>query len=405
MELDVAKLTALIIKHVTGQADAQERAMLDEFLADPVNRARVSEIVSREGFMAEKEYWESARGREAGSLVTIMASLQAGEPRRRRVPMRRWWLAAASAMAVGLSVFLFGHYGRVAKVMQTPVQATDLQPGGHRAVLILGSGRELILDSTQEGEIAREPGVTIEKREAGVIDYRNDFDDKPRGEHQEVLYNTLKTPPGGVYEVVLPDHSVAYLNSESSLRYPSVFSLLSARVVELTGEAYFVVQSDPARPFRVFVGGKEVEALGTAFDVNAYWDEPIIKATLLRGSVRASDSLGSVLLQPGQQVQMRKGGGMQVLDKDKVDTDCVVGWKTGDFIFNATPLSEVMRQLGRWYNVKMKYDSSMELAGGGFTAAISRDRPAAEVFKALALSYHFPFAGADSIEVRAMQKE
>ena len=401
MEWNVDQSTELIIKYLTDLADARERATVDEWLADPRLKARITAIVSRDGFLKEKVFWDEAAEKESHSLHTILAKLEQHTGRRKTAPVRRWGLALAGVAAASLMVFLLAEGNRQTQAIAgVETVATDLQPGRPRATLVLSTGKVLTLDSLHKGEIAREAGTTIEKEEGGVIDYRKNAQAKARETQKEMAWNTLITPRGGTYAVVLPDHSLVYLNSASSLKYPTTFRPLSPRVVELTGEAYFVVKHDPARPFRVFVGNKMVEALGTVFDVNAYADEPVLKATLLEGSIKASDENDSVLLRPGQQVQMNPGG-LKLLER--VDTENVVAWKNGDFIFNATPIDEVMRQLGRWYNVSVTYDTAG--ADGGFTAAISRSRPASEVLQALKESgCRFTIIGKNRIEAQAVKK-
>lgn len=398
MNLNAEQLTSLLLRHITQQATPEERAQLEAFLSeDPSRHSRIAEILSREGFEAEKKLWEEAAGREERSLYAILSALPVETPGAAgaietppsgTVPLRRWLFAAASVAAITVATLILTHTGNRPS---QPLRATaaDLAPGGQHAVLTLSTGRQLQLDSLPNGSIAQDAGATVAKSAAGQLNYT-------ASAHTGDLatFNILNTPKGGTYRIVLPDRTVVYLNAASSLTYPTSFSPRAPRTVVLTGEAYFEVAHDPARPFAVQVDGKTITALGTRFNVNAYADEDQVTATLLDGSIRVRNGADSVLLEPGQQAAIYAA---QVRVTPHADTDAVIGWTTGDFVFNKAPLREVMKQLGRWYNVDVRYDST---AGApGFTAEISRNRPASEVLKALELSgYKFTIVGPDRIE-------
>src|SRR5690606_12693639 len=98
-------------------------------------------------------------------------------------------------------------------------------------------------------------------------------------------FHTIRTPRGGVYTVTLPDGSLVRLNAATTLRYPTSFSG-DTRDVEVNGEAYFEVVHNRRKPFRVRSGDQLITVLGTKFNVNSYANEPIIRTTLLEGSVR-----------------------------------------------------------------------------------------------------------------------
>ena len=395
MEWDAEELAQLILKYYTDQADAGERQIVDEFLSLPHHRDKVAEILSKEGFEKEKSLWDLAAEREMANRERILAVIEehASETpilsHRRR--FRRRLLAAASVILVLCSGYLLTRLFHFHN--STPASAAavvDLQPGGQHATLTLSTGKKLILDSLSIGQIAMEAGSIVQKRNSGQLDYVSAAAKEDAG----FASNVLTTPRGGMYQVLLPDQSVVVLNSESSLTYPTAFPAGGPRVVQLTGEAYFAIRHDSKRPFYVKVGSGLVQALGTTFNVDAYEDEPSVKTTLLDGLVRVVQASDSALLHPGQQATMKEGH-LQVINA--ADTEAVVGWKNGDFVFNSTPLDEVMRQLGRWYDVQVEYDA--QGAAPAFTADISRNRPASEVLKALEVSgYKFTIVGKDRIQ-------
>jgi transmembrane sensor len=119
-------------------------------------------------------------------------------------------------------------------------------------------------------------------------------------------FNTIATPRGGQYQVILPDGTKVWLNAASSLRFPTFFTGKN-REVEITGEAYFEVTKNPAMPFKVKTNRAQIEVLGTHFNVMAYDDEKM-KTTLLEGAVNISSGNFSARLKPGQQAQIKANG-------------------------------------------------------------------------------------------------
>jgi transmembrane sensor len=170
------------------------------------------------------------------------------------------------------------------------------------------------------------------------------------GNSEALAYNTISTPIGGQYQVILPDGSRVWLNAMSSIKFPVSFSTLKERRIELSGEAYFEVEHDKDHPFKVITAKQEVEDLGTQFDVNAYADEASTKTTLLKGSVEVTAGDNVSLLKPGQQAKVTNN-----ITVAEVNTQAVIAWKNGYFMFDDDKLDDIMRLVSRWYNIKVIY--------------------------------------------------
>ncbi|HXS57456.1 MAG TPA: FecR domain-containing protein [Hanamia sp.] len=261
----------------------------------------------------------------------------------------------------------------------------DVSPGGNKAVLTLSDGTEISLGSAANGKLAREGNTNIIKLNNGKLSYdtfsRSSSDDK----NVEVQYNTLTTPRGGQYNVVLPDGTGVWLNAASSLHYPTAFSG-KERKVEITGEAYFEVAHDADKPFKVLVKGAQIEVLGTHFNVNAYNDEPVMKTTLLEGKIKFTSGTGSRLLSPGQQIQLQPNG--EIKQVKDADIEQVIAWKNGTFSFDNTSIYEIMRQISRWYNVDVNFNDSLNVHLNG---SIERKVNVSEVFKMIELTGEVEF--------------
>lgn len=224
----------------------------------------------------------------------------------------------------------------------------DVKPGGQKAMLTLSDGSKIALDGLSDGLITQEGGTKIIKLANGQIKYAaNQTDSKA------IYYNTMSTPPGGQYQLELPDGTKVWLNAASSIRYPNVFSG-NERRVNITGEAYFEVIKNGKMPFIVGVdGGAEIKVLGTHFNINSYANESALKATLLEGSIRIEKNKNFSLLKPGNQAQIAENGAIKLVDG--VDMDEVVAWKNGNFHFKGADLSTVLRQIARWYDLEIDY--------------------------------------------------
>ncbi|MFD2887264.1 FecR domain-containing protein [Chitinophaga cymbidii] len=266
-------------------------------------------------------------------------------------------------------------------IVRQPVQ--DVAPGGNKAVLTLANGQQIVLDDAQNGQLASQSGITITKASNGQIVYT-----AGKGNTAQKIpeINTITTPKGGQYQVVLPDGTRVWLNAASSLKYPAMFSGMQ-RQVELAGEAYFEVAHDRARPFRVIsaagsAGEQVVEVLGTHFNINAYEDEAGTKTTLLEGAVKVRTASGKdALLKPGQ--QSTSGG--RDLRIENVDTDGAVAWKNGYFLFTDEDLAGIMRKVSRWYDVEIEYKENALLTKR-FSGTVSRYKNVSQVIKVLELT-------------------
>lgn len=286
-------------------------------------------------------------GREAGDAGASIG--RGGAPVIRR--WRRWIVAAAV-----LLVLLGG--GWLWRVMRHPggeegpmVVAADLPPGHDGAILTLEGGQQVVLDSAGNGRIARQGNVTVVKMDGKLAYQKNGGEAGPA-----ISYNTLTVPRGRQFEVLLPDSTRVWLNSASSLHFPTVFAG-GERLVRLTGEAYFEVRSNARAPFRVMTGRQVVEVLGTSFNINGYEDEPGVRTTLLTGSVQVREGVqAAVRLAPGQQALLDGQGHVELA---RVDTEDVIAWKEGWFRFSGKSVGPIMRQLSRWYDVDVLYEGAV----------------------------------------------
>jgi hypothetical protein len=260
----------------------------------------------------------------------------------------RLWTAAAAIilLIIGGGTFLAIRYGKDLQppvAIRRPVKGFDLVPGRSGAVLTLSDGKLITLDSAGSGLLARDAGAEV-LASNGAITYQG----QPQGD----VFNTITTARGRQWSLTLSDGTRVWLNAGSSITYPLAFSGHD-RTVSITGEAYFEVAENAGAPFHVKANNIVVDVLGTHFNINAYADEPGVNTTLLEGAVRVDAGGSRVQLRPGEAAIFADG--RIRLDK-QANIGEAVAWKDGRFMVEDAPLEQIMRQIGRWYDVEIAYE-------------------------------------------------
>ncbi|MDR6733505.1 FecR domain-containing protein [Sphingobacterium sp. 2149] len=282
--------------------------------------------------------------------------------RARRVISYRHVAAAASLVFMLCFGAYFLFYNKLSE-SPVPVASSTVIPGSNKAILRLADGRAILLDGTANGKLAQQGNTIVTKDADGQLRYAQGND------HEDAKYtwNTLETPFGGQYQLLLADGTKVWLNAGSSITYPTIFDQ-KERKVEIRGEVYFEVSHHADWPFKVSSPGQTVEVLGTQFNVNAYDNEAQTRTSLLQGAVQVLTAHAKSRLSPGQQA---------IYDGNKlitsiVDTDEAIAWKQGYFRFNDEGIESIMRQLARWYNVEVKFEG--KITKESFSGKISRQK-------------------------------
>ncbi|MFY0255195.1 FecR family protein [Chitinophaga sp. 30R24] len=278
----------------------------------------------------------------------------------------RWKIAAAVLLLIGIGNVILWQLRPVQHQVIANNPAAQLPPGTTGAMLTLSNGQQILLDSTNNGVLATQGDAKIIK-DNGQVAYQ------ASAQTQEAVYNTITTPVGRTFKVVLPDSTQVWLNAASSITYPTAFTG-KERMVSINGEAYFTVAHRAKQPFRVKAGKEIIEDLGTSFNVNVYPDEPSQKITLVEGAIKVRLQQ----LKPAEQAIIALSGAMTLLED--VEVENVVAWKNGNFHFNSVDIYTIMRQVARWYNIKVEYQASVDET---FSGGISRSANLSELLHIL----------------------
>jgi transmembrane sensor len=290
----------------------------------------------------------------------------------------KWVAAACIVLVAALAVVLSLTKSDIGTKPPVAATSTDIPaPQNNRAVITLADGRKVYLDSAGNGLLAQQDNVKVLRNERGEIVYDARAASLSQDEGS-TAYNTLFNPRGSkVISLTLSDGTKVWLNSESLLRYPAAFTG-NMREVEITGEAYFEVAKNAKQPFHVKKGETDITVLGTSFNINAYEDEDALRVTLVDGSVKVSNKENSAILKPGEQAVATTR--YSPLATRPADLEQVTAWKDGRFQFEGEGIETVMKQISRWYDVEVVYESKPK---DHFRGGISRDVDASKVFQML----------------------
>lgn len=361
------KAIALLQRYREGSCSEEETKMVEQWYASLEAKSTWEWTDEEKNLFSEELF-----GR-------IMAEI-AGDRNKKVIRMKNafpWRRIAAGVLLAGTSFFAWFTLNRSGdkeiKLEKIAVKqpVNDAFPGKTGAILTLSDGQQLLLDTTADGAIQVQGTHSILNRDGTLI-----YDEK-NSTPGVIAYNSIVTPRGRQYKLILADGTRVWLNAASSIHYPVYFTG-DSRKVEVSGEVYFEVAEsrDPKGdkiPFIVKADhgsghAAEVQVLGTHFNINAYNDEPDMKVTLLEGAVSVSAALaGSVRILPGQQARVSNN----IEINKEVDLELVMAWKNGSFNFKNADVSTVMRQAERWYDIRVEYPQGIprDTLNGG----ISRD--------------------------------
>lgn len=291
--------------------------------------------------------------------------------------------------------FLFYPNKKTEIVSPTVKTENLIHPGSNQAVLTLADGSRIMLaDEENPGEITRHRMLNVKD---GHLSYKIKGV-LPQGDAGQHL---LQIPRGGQYQLLLSDGTKVWLNSASSLSYPVIFDA-PERMVQLTGEAYFEVKTDPDRPFIISTGSQKVEVIGTRFNMNVYPDEPYAATTLIEGSLYVSHAGQQRILRPG--FQALSSSGNSKIRIRKADVSAEIAWKDNYFIFEDEPLESILRRMSRWYDFNLQYENA-DLGKQRFTGSLSRDKNLIQLLRSFEMTRKVRFRTSGKVLIVSDQSD
>lgn len=357
----------LIKRYNTGIGSEEEKALVESWHLNDL---------AQSVFEPSEEKISAVNARMRESIIV--------HAQQRSIKYKLWpRIAAAAAILIFLSAGLYNFFH---KTTTEKLYVNDVTPGTTRPVLTLANGQKIVLDDQQNGTIAQQGTTVIQRNAAGQLVYT-----APDATADQSLSNTLTNPAGSkVISLILPDGTLVKLEAASSITYQTAFTG-KTRKVSTTGKAYFEVTYNKDRPFFTTTRGQTIEDLGTRFIVDGYDNEPVIKTTLIEGSVNVGTAGWNTLLKPGQQSVLRPADNNIIVKP--ADLEIETAWINGDLNFHNEKLVNIMKELARVYDIEVTYKGNAEDLL--FYGAVSRSRNLSAVLTLMESSgrIHFEING------------
>lgn len=352
----------LLKKHIYGKLNKQERGLLAGWLWEDRRNREMYRRLCLECAMQERyEKWKGVNPRhEYGLLLKRFPEIK----NRERNYLRRFGYAAAVVLfcSIGLSMYLlFDREERLNQFTQVAVAEKLID-----AILTTADGRVVTIqrEKVENQESVKGLEVRFAERELLCVEDST---------ASSANIHLLEIPRGGEYHLILPDGTVVYLNSGSSIRFPEKFAG-KTREIEVSGEVYLKVKANATSPFIVRTGDYRTEVLGTRFLTRAYPGEKEWVTVLEEGKVKVIYGKQQVILKPGQKSCMETGN----LSVGQANMDKELAWVHGVFVFENDDLEKITNCLSRWYDVSFRFERE-ELKKLPFTGKEKRDMGVREI--------------------------
>lgn len=347
--MDKSEIKELFERYKNGQCTEEELRLLREW-----------------AIYGDFEDEELSKEEMLKDLTSLEPLLPLRTPNARRLLYLRVAAYAASLVFVlGMVYYFYQHSFSGTFLEENPMELATLEPGSNKAVLQLDDGSLVVLDTLAQNQRIQLDDAWVQLNEEGQLVYL------PQEGSRVAKNNQIITPKGGQYEIILPDGTQVWLNSDSKLAFANNFENQIERRVTLEGEAYFNVSKDADHPFVVSVKEQQVKVLGTEFNVNAYVENAFIKTSLVEGSVL----FNADCLSPGESALFENNKTTVYAD----NIDDVIAWKNGYFVFFEESLEEAMQKVARWYDLEISF-ADKETKSILFGGSISKYENAIEVF-------------------------
>jgi ferric-dicitrate binding protein FerR (iron transport regulator) len=377
-----SRIASLIVRNMQDNLTTDERHELNAWLQEDGENFLLYEELMDDDKLGEALDQLHAINAES-AYEKLYQKLFTGTPYKRTYKL--WWYMVAAVIllvAGGITYFSMNNKTIKPAPAEAVVVAQKMAPGtlpdSKKAILTLANGENVVLNEMNNGDIAQQGTITVHKTRNGQLQYKVSAEQTSN----TISYNTLHTPRGGEYQVVLDDGTRIWLNSASTLTFPIYFNKEERRV-QLTGEAYFEVASSLSattgkkKPFIVGVDNMEVQAVGTSFNISAYKEDNSTQTTVVEGLVKVSRHNQDHLLQPGKKLVTHDS----TVAIENADINQATAWKNGEFVFHNTSLQMVMNELARWYDMEVIYQQPVPSLH--FSGEIERESDITKVLQML----------------------
>lgn len=217
---------------------------------------------------------------------------------------------------------------------------------------VMNQNRVQLITGNQVVDMENNATVHLTEKENALI---QDSLSRKEIELKKSQSNKLIVPFGKRSSVILADGSAVHVNSGTELDFPSVFTG-QTREISVKGEIFIEVAKQ-SHPFIIHTPKSQITVYGTSFNVSSYTDEKNESVVLVNGSVHVKSDQGSLMLKPGEMAEVNNG----TIQRKEVDVMEYISWKNGYMQLNKNSLTEVLKKIGRYYNVEFNYAATLNL--------------------------------------------
>ena len=325
----------LIRKQLCEQLTSSEEKQLNFWLNNPNNQKLYLKIISSEKSKLEAIDWV------AKNKLRIFSEIKRKSNRNRLLRVMKY--AAFYLILLMLGISIVKDDKEQVKVDNIAIKQYDVP------VLTLPSGEKHKLVKSEAFEFDVNRSVNI-KNDDGTLNFNQLSKDQLKNH-----FSTLETPYGKDYKLQLSDGTHVHLNANSKITFPTLFSG-DQRIVKIEGHVFFDVAHNDEMPFIVQSNDLTIRVLGTKFDIEAYKNDKIISATLLEGSIESHvKGSNKIVIEPDQQIVYDMIN--KKISVKQVNAFELLSWTEGKFSFIDNKLENVMMKVGRWYGVKIKWET------------------------------------------------
>jgi ferric-dicitrate binding protein FerR (iron transport regulator) len=363
------KIAQLISRELVDDLTSEEKLVLENWKTSSVDNQKLYELIKA----GEKREQRNAFVNSLNKKAAWEKVHQEIQPKKKTIRLKEWSMRIAAVLVIGALLGVLYHVSTKDLEMGQELAEIQIEPGSSKAVLKLHNGETLQLENAENDSILEKDGTVISNQQGQLAYARGEA----RGE--KTLYNQVKVPVGGEYQLTLADGTKVWLNSDSEIKYPVQFNE-QKRKVWIAGEVYFDVAHNKEQPFVVDVKDVEIEVLGTEFNVEAYADQKYISTSLVEGSVQLKKNKESVIIKPDQQAII--GDDERQFAIKNVDAKSLALWKDGIFYFQEASLGTIMEKLERWYDVKVFF-TNQSIKDKRFSVEVQRYEDIEKIFDIL----------------------
>lgn len=346
-------ISDLIAKYITGSLSEEEQELLNDWLEDPYNKLQFDKITARENVKKNRADFELFNPEEDWGKLDRRIS---GTKR-----LIHWMgYAAAVLLPIGIALWAFLNSDTLFEVEQQLANEFALES-------------EEVEIKMHDGEIyAIANDTAIARTDLNIlVDSANIIYNIEKAP-EELRYNTVRIPKGRQYQLNLSDGTKVWLNADTRFRYPLAFVGDKREVYIENGEVFFDVAKNKEKPFVVHFNNRQVKVLGTQFNVKSYNESDTDLITLAEGRIEVNNDNSSVELVPNQQAVIDRNNNH--LKINMVDANIYTAWKNRRFLYRQEKLEEIMKDLARFYNIKVFYRNE-DVKNEVFTLRLSQEDP------------------------------